>query len=79
MEATLTSKGQITLPKEIRDTLSLHTGDRISFFILSSGEVRLEPSTVPLSELKGILKSHKSKVVSLDEMKTAIRKRASQK
>ena len=37
--ATLTSKGQITLPKEVRDSLSLKEGDRVSFVVEADGSV----------------------------------------
>lgn len=79
-EATLTSKGQITLPKEIREALSLHTGDRVSFILEESGQVRqarIMPSILPVQELKGILKPARKKPVSLEEMSRAIKKHGS--
>jgi AbrB family looped-hinge helix DNA binding protein len=36
---TLTSKGQVTIPKEIRELLRLHSGDKIAFFVKSNGEM----------------------------------------
>jgi len=47
--STLTSKGQITLPKEIRDQLHLKTGSKIAFVTDSSGRVVLNLSWVTLS------------------------------
>lgn len=70
--ATLTSKGQITVPKEVRRFLSLGTGDRLDFIIEQDGEIRLKPSYVEVSDLKGILKTANQKVVSLEEMRSAI-------
>jgi AbrB family looped-hinge helix DNA binding protein len=72
--ATLTSKGQITIPKEIRDHLGLEPGDRLSFNIGSDGELIVEPETVDIRSLRGAFKSHKR--VSLRAMETAIRRGA---
>ena len=38
-EATLTSKGQTTIPKPIRDSLGMKTGDRMSFTLMPDGVV----------------------------------------
>ena len=69
--ATVTSKGQITLPKEIRDTLGVHPGDRVLFWRNPQGQVVVEPETVSLMSLKGMLKG-KRKGVTVEEMKDAI-------
>ena len=50
---TLTSKGQVTIPKAVRDELGLKEGDRIAFRVLEDGTVIVEPETVELLELKG--------------------------
>lgn len=73
--ATITSKGQTTIPKEIRDHLKLHPGDRIDFIIESEGRVIMEPSTIDVKELEGILHKHGKKAVSVEDMKQAIKKR----
>ena len=73
--ATLTSKGQITIPKEVREHLGIEPGDRVSFNIGSAGDVTVEPETVDFRSLRGILKSRKR--VSLHAMETAIRRGAS--
>lgn len=73
--STLTSKGQITLPKEIREHLGLETGDRVNFEI-RDGAVVMEPETIDLRTLRGIVKS-RGRRVSLEEMKEAIRRGAS--
>ncbi|EAZ91208.1 AbrB/MazE/SpoVT family DNA-binding domain-containing protein, partial [Crocosphaera chwakensis] len=41
--ATITSKGQVTIPKEIRDYLKLDTGTKVDFVITETGEVKVIP------------------------------------
>ncbi|MFZ4734650.1 MAG: AbrB/MazE/SpoVT family DNA-binding domain-containing protein [Bradymonadia bacterium] len=69
--ATVTSKGQITLPKEIRDTLSVQPGDRVMFWRNPQGQVVVEAETRSLMSLKGVLKG-KRKGVTVEEMNEAI-------
>ena len=76
MEATITSKGQVTLPKSLREALNLSTGDKLSFELGKEGEVRMTPKHSPIHLLKGLLSGPESPV-SLDEMKRAIQKRGS--
>jgi antitoxin PrlF len=73
--ATMTSKGQVTIPVEIRAELGLDAGDRIEF-IRNEGTGRYEviPATVPVQALKGIVPKPK-KPVSISDMNEAIRKR----
>jgi AbrB family looped-hinge helix DNA binding protein len=52
--STLTSKGQLTLPKEIRDQLGVHQGDRVEFRTDRSGRVWVEPATQDLMKLQGL-------------------------
>lgn len=74
-EAKLTSKGQITLPKAIREHLQLRTGDRLEFLVDDDGTVRLWPVTRDVTVLKGMLSAPK-RAVSIDDMNRAIRRRA---
>jgi antitoxin PrlF len=69
MESALTSKGQATIPKPIRDHLQLKPGDRVKFFIHPDGSVVLLPK-VPVSALRGILERPR-RPVSIDEMNEA--------
>jgi AbrB family looped-hinge helix DNA binding protein len=69
---TVTSKGQVTIPKAVRDELGLTEGDRVAFRVLEDGTVVVEPETVELRDLKGALRP-KRKGVSLAEMDRAIR------
>ena len=52
---TLTSKGQITLPKKIREQLGLKAGVRFECYVDRDGQVVLVPLTVKLEDLIGIL------------------------
>lgn len=70
--STLTSKGQITIPKEIRDHLKLRTGHRLEFRIAHDGHVLIQPRSRDVRELKGIVRSHRRKPVSVEEMDDAI-------
>ena len=73
--ATLTSKGQITIPKAVRDELGLRVGDRVAFRALGDGTIIVEPETVELRDLRGIL-TPRRKGVTVDEMNKAIRTEA---
>ncbi|HBG97149.1 MAG TPA: hypothetical protein DDY14_17885 [Chromatiaceae bacterium] len=55
MQATITSKGQITLPKAIRDQLDLAAGDRVEFIVEADNVVRMVPRTTSIKRLKGML------------------------
>jgi AbrB family looped-hinge helix DNA binding protein len=77
--AKITSKGQITIPMQIREKLGVDTGDRIDFVIRDSGEIVVEPATVDLLELRGCVKRRGSKAVSLEDMQAAIERGATRK
>jgi antitoxin PrlF len=70
--STLSSKGQITIPKEIRDHLKLRTGNRLEFRIARDGHVVMQPRCRDVRELKGIVRSPRRKPVSVEEMNDAI-------
>ncbi|MEW6756034.1 MAG: type II toxin-antitoxin system PrlF family antitoxin [Candidatus Latescibacterota bacterium] len=74
--ATLTSKGQTTIPKGIRDHLGLRSGDRIDFVIDDQGNVVVRPAVTALGELKGLLRDKARKPVTIEEMNAAVRGRA---
>lgn len=69
MESAITVKGQITLPKAIREHLHVKPGDRVKFFVHPNGAVFLLPK-IPVSALRGIVKSRRR--VTLEEMDAAI-------
>ena len=56
-ESTITSKGQITIPKVVREKLHLETGDTVYFDLREDGTVLLVPRNEPLESLVGLLKS----------------------
>jgi antitoxin PrlF len=73
--ATLTSKGQITLPKSVRDRLGVGAGDRIEFIESEQGFV-VVPATRDIRTLKGLVPKPK-KPVSIEEMNRAIGRQGS--
>ena len=72
--ATLTSKGQVTIPLEVRQRLGLDTGDRIEFVLLADGEYAIKPAIDDVRSLKGLLRKP-AKPVSVKDMNTAVRTR----
>ena len=76
MQATITSKGQLTIPKAIRERLNLHAGDRVEFYVDENGHVEIVPITASVTALKNILPPP-PKAATLEEMEDAIRKGAS--
>ena len=73
--ATVTSKGQLTLPKAIRDLLRLGAGDRVDFIVKDDGTVVLRPATVDVRELKGLLHRKRLASLTVEEMNAIIRRR----
>jgi len=73
--ATLTSKGETTVPKEIRDHLGLRPGDRLRAEIGADGRVVLAAEKLPIQRLRGIFPKP-ARPVTLEEMEEAIRQHA---
>ena len=69
--ATVTSKGQITIPAQIREALHVGAGDRVEFVALESGRYELIAVTRPVTALKGMF-GKPGKVVSIEDMNVAI-------
>ena len=74
MAATVTSKGQITIPKEVRRRLHLKAGDKVEF-VFHNNSVEMLPLSGSVRELKGMV-PRPEKPVSLAEMERAIREAA---
>lgn len=75
--ATLTSKGQITLPKSVRERLGVESGDRIEFIESEHGFLVM-PATRDIRTLKGLVPNPK-KAVSIEDMNRAIAKQGGRK
>jgi antitoxin PrlF len=73
--ATVTSKGQITIPKPVRESLRLHAGDKLEFTVTDDGEVLLRPVTRRVDDVFGRLHQPGRKPVSVEDMDRAIRQR----
>ena len=71
---TLTSKGQLTLPKDIRDACRLVAGDRLVVTVRGDGVIELRPRRASVSDLVGLLEAPRS--MSVEEMELAIREGA---
>jgi antitoxin PrlF len=70
--ATVTSKGQVTIPVEVRTQLGLAAGDRIEFILNDeTGRYEVVPATRSVTALKGIIRKL-AKPVSIEEMNAAI-------
>ena len=76
--ATVTSKGQITLPIRVRTALGLRPGDRVEFVELEKGQFTMIPATRSVKELKGLFYDKRRKPVTVEEMNAAIARRASE-
>jgi AbrB family looped-hinge helix DNA binding protein len=72
----VTSKGQITIPKEIREFIGAEPSDRIVFIPLEEGKVLMTSQQNPVSDLFGMLNHRKkAQAVSLEEINLTIRKK----
>ncbi len=76
MEATLSSKGQATIPKAVRDRLQIRPGDRFKFFFHPDGVIILPK--ISTARLKGMIPKP-AQPVSLKEMDRAIAKGATER
>ena len=67
-DATLTSKGQTTIPKEIRDSLGLKAGDRMTFTLMPDRTVVMRIKNKSITQLAGLLHKKGRKAVSVDQL-----------
>ncbi len=75
MKATVTSKGQITIPKVIRQKANIMTGTQLDFQLEEDGSIHVFLRTRDIEDIKGFVKPT-GKPISLREMKKAIKKRS---
>ncbi|XGA81383.1 type II toxin-antitoxin system PrlF family antitoxin [Halomonas sp. CH40] len=69
--ATLTSKGQVTIPVQVRASLGLDSGDRIEFVELEKGQYAIIAATHSVKDLKGMIRTP-ANPVSIEDMNAAI-------
>jgi antitoxin PrlF len=67
-EATMTSKGQTTIPKEIRDQLGIKAGDRMTFTLMPDGTVVLRAKTRKAEDIAGVLFRKGRKPLPVDRL-----------
>jgi antitoxin PrlF len=77
-ESTISSKGQVTIPKAIRMRMHLKAGDRLRFVVEADGSVRLAAATRDVSTLRDILPRPKRRA-TVDDMQSIIRRRAAKR
>lgn len=73
--ATLTSKGQVTIPKEIRDSLRFHAGDKVEFVITENRKALLKPVAKKVDDVFGRLHKPGRKRISIEKMDVEIRQK----
>ncbi len=77
--ATLTTKGQVTIPKEVRDFLKLRTGDKIEIIATKEGEGIIRPISKKVDDVFCRLHSSEKKPISIESMNNAIKNRMQDK
>jgi antitoxin PrlF len=78
MLTTITAKGQITLPKDLRSQLDLHSGDKLDFVLVEDGVLQAVPLKQSPRRLKGIVAKPK-KAKTIEQMNKAVAKGAAGK
>lgn len=67
-DATLTSKGQTTIPKEIRDSLGMKAGDRMTFTLMPDATVVMRVKSKSITDLAGLLHKKGRKTVPVEQL-----------
>lgn len=76
-QATVTSKGQITIPVRVREALGVNAGDRVEFVEMEKGQFAIMAATRSVRELEGRFRDRRNKPVTIEEMNSAIARGAS--
>ena len=71
--STLTSKGQVTIPKNVRERLHLRTGDRLDFRVDEDGTIRVCPIAKRVAEVFGLLAEKAGSAYSTEESREKLR------
>jgi len=74
--ATITSKGQITIPAQVRSKLGIGAGDRIEFVETAQGQFSIVAASRSVRELNGLFHDRRRKPVTIADMNAAIVERA---
>ena len=74
-QMTLTRKGQITIPKFVRDFMALHAGDKIEFVLTENNEVLLRPVTKKVDDVFGRLFKADRPAVDIAEMDALLKQK----
>ena len=77
--ATLTTKGQVTIPKQVRESLKLHTGDKIEIIVTKNREALIRPISKKVDDIFSKLYKPTRKSVSVESMNDAIKNRMKDK
>lgn len=75
-KATVTSKGQVTIPQKVREDLGLSEGDRLDFVRLADGNYAIVPAKGSICDLEGILKRPGRSVLTIEQIQEAIERGA---
>lgn len=75
LTATITSKGQITIPKAVRNLLRLQTGDRVSFVVHDDAEAVMKPLAKSVDDVFGKLYDKKQPALKVEDMNQAVAER----
>ena len=70
--ATLTTKGQITIPKKVRDSLRLQSGDRVAFVLRDHTEALMKPIKKSVDEIFGKLQSTNQSAKTVGDVNAAV-------
>lgn len=70
-EATLSAKGQVTIPKEMREALNLRAGDQLVYSVVD-GEVIMTPKNIDFKDLAGFLGDPPNGIATLEEIDAAV-------
>jgi len=73
--ATMTNKGQVTIPKKVRDALHLQSGDKLEFVCEEAGIITVRPVKKSVDEVFGKLYRKGRAPVSTEEMREAVEKK----
>ncbi len=74
--ATVTSKGQITIPASVRSDLRVESGDRVEFVKIDEGRYELVAATRDITCLRGLVKM--DRVATLEDMEESIARGATE-